>query len=91
MAERSSGQTALIQAAQRGDTADVQALLAKGVNVNLSTEDGVTALMEAALHGHPEIVQALLAKVSSKNNFNNAEAGGGGGNSTLRGRLRVVI
>jgi uncharacterized protein len=57
------GLTALMKAAARADTPAVQALLAKGANVNLQTEGTrLTALMCAAYFGHTGIVTTLLAR-----------------------------
>lgn len=39
-----------------------QALLAKGADVHLKSDDGKTALLWAAYKRHPAVVQALLAK-----------------------------
>jgi len=50
----------LIDAATYGDTAAVQALLAKGAEVNTKTNDGRTALMAASEEGQREVVRALL-------------------------------
>ena len=55
----------LFEAASKGDTEKVQALLAKGADVNAKRDDGVTALMEAKKKGHKEIVQ-LLKKAGAK-------------------------
>ena len=53
----------LIEAAKKGETATVQALLAKGVDVNRRDKQyGWTALIWAAREGHTATVQALLAK-----------------------------
>ena len=52
----------LLAAAKRGDIGTVQALLAKGADVNAATPTGGTALMAAAAAGHLDIVRALLAK-----------------------------
>ena len=57
----------LINAADRGDVAVVQALLAKGVKVNAKAENGHTALMAASFHGHRALVQALLDKKAEVN------------------------
>ena len=57
----------LISAAFRGDAAAVQALLAKGADVNAKNNDGVTALMVASENGHLDVVQALLAKGAEVN------------------------
>lgn len=58
--------TALMLAADKGNIETVQALLAKGADVN-TENDGNTALMLAAMNGHAEIVQALLAKGADVN------------------------
>jgi ankyrin repeat protein len=57
----------LISAAERGDAAVVQALLAEGTDVNAKTNDGRTALIVASYNGHLELVQALLAKGAEVN------------------------
>lgn len=50
---------ALINAAQRGNVAEVKALIAKGADVNHPTRYK-TALMHAASEGHAEVVDLLL-------------------------------
>jgi ankyrin repeat protein len=60
----------LIDAAGRGDAAAVQALLAKGTDVNAKDSNGRTALIEASLYNdnsHVEVVRALLAKGADVN------------------------
>ena len=57
----------LINAAIRGDAAAVQALLAKGAEVNAKGNDGWTALILASQEGHLHVVQALLAKGADVN------------------------
>jgi ankyrin repeat protein len=52
----------------------VQALLAKGAQVNAQDSNGVTALILASLQGHIEVVQALLDKGADVN----AKANDGG-------------
>lgn len=53
----------LISAAERGDAAMVQALLAKGANANANAANGgATALMMASQEGRLEVVQVLLDK-----------------------------
>ena len=52
-------QTPLMEAALRGDTEKVKALLAQGADVNAKTRFGGTALMYAARNGHKEIVRIL--------------------------------
>jgi len=62
----------LISAAERGDTAVVKALLAKGVKVNARDIYGSTALILAAGNGHLGVVRALLAKgavVNAKDSY----------------------
>ncbi len=59
----------LIEAAQRGDTAAVEALLAEGADVNGRNNIGLTPLMAAAWAGHTHTVQVLLdagAKVNAR-------------------------
>lgn len=51
---------ALVQAAESGDLARVNALLAGGVQVNARVEKGATALSSAACFGHEKIVRALI-------------------------------
>jgi ankyrin repeat protein len=61
----------LLVAAQAGDTADVQSLLAKGVDINSRGAYGNTPLMSAALTGHTDTVRVLLergADVNAKGN-----------------------
>ena len=57
--------TALMTACFRGDRDVVQALLAKGADVNAETNDGQTALDAAKAGGRPA-VRALLAKAGAK-------------------------
>ena len=55
--------TPLIEAAKKGDTQKVQALLAKGEDVNAEDDEtGHTALQWAAHKGHTDTVQAMLAE-----------------------------
>jgi hypothetical protein len=62
-----AAQTPLMEAAKKGDTEKVQALLAQGADVNAKGNDGFTALIMAARYGHTDIVQALLAKGANVN------------------------
>lgn len=63
----------LIDAAKKGDTADVKTLLNKGADANAKDKGGWTALMEASQNGHTEIVNALLNKGADVNaKFNNS-------------------
>ncbi|MFZ3091694.1 MAG: ankyrin repeat domain-containing protein [Nitrospirota bacterium] len=55
----------LIEAARKGDTAGVNALLNKGADVNAKDKYGWTALMLASKKGHTGIVQ-LLKKAGAK-------------------------
>jgi ankyrin repeat protein len=57
----------LIESAQKGDIAGVNALLNKGADVNAKDKDGWTALMEASNNGHTEIVKALIDKGANIN------------------------
>ena len=49
-----------IEAAKRGDTVSIKALLETGANVNTTDINDRTALMWAAQKGHTETAQALL-------------------------------
>lgn len=65
----------LWKAARQGDAATVQALLAKGVDVNTKFRYGATALSYACDRGHVEVVKVLLehgADVNVKDTFYNA-------------------
>jgi ankyrin repeat protein len=57
----------LLEAAQVGDTSDVQSLLAQGVDPNGRGADGNTALMGAAVTGHTDIVRVLLERGANVN------------------------
>ncbi|MGC1377500.1 MAG: ankyrin repeat domain-containing protein, partial [Anaerolineales bacterium] len=57
----------LINAASRGDAVAVQAMLARGVDINSKASAGATALIEASARGHLNVVQALLAKEADIN------------------------
>lgn len=67
----------LVEAAKKGDPSAVQRLLACGVDVNASDENGVTALMWAAGDGHLELVNLLLESGANVNLRDN------GGNTAL--------
>ena len=54
------GETLLMKAADRGNVAEVQRLLAAGAPVNAKDNDGETALMMAADDGHAAVVKLLL-------------------------------
>lgn len=58
-------------AAQDGNLAEVEKLIASGTNVDEGNEYGETALMKAAASGHVNVVTALLDR---KNNKANIEA-----------------
>jgi ankyrin repeat protein len=55
------GQTALYQAAQKGNLGIVKLLVSRGAKVNSVDKDGGTPLSVAAYHGHTEVVRTLLA------------------------------
>ncbi len=54
------GETALMEAADDGDTEAVRLLIKHGANVNAANEDGCTALMMAADEGHTQAVRVLI-------------------------------
>ena len=56
------GKTALIRAAEEGDTETVEMLLDREADIEAKTNDGETALMLAAGQGHTETVELLLDK-----------------------------
>jgi hypothetical protein len=57
----------LVQAANIGNLNEINALLAKGADVNAKTNDGSTALMNASQEGHKDIIDALLSKGADAN------------------------
>jgi outer membrane protein assembly factor BamB len=62
----------LWEAARKGDAKAVDALLAKGVDVNAKTPYGVTALYFAASQGHANVINVLVkhkADVNAKDTF----------------------
>ena len=64
----------LFKAIKEGSLAQVKALVAKGMDVNLRTSTGSTPLMYAADGNHPDIIRFLLASgadVNAKNGANN--------------------
>ena len=67
----------LIEAAERGDTAAVDALLAAGAPVDATSPTGLTALHKASHLGHTSIVSSLLE--------NGAGVGRTGGDQRLDG------
>jgi len=53
------GKSALMAAAERGDTVSVRSLLAKSADVNSRDQDGKNALNHALENGHQKVVQLL--------------------------------
>ena len=71
----------VFEAIERGDTANVEALLAKGVDVNAKDKIGWTPLHRAAYGGKKDLVELLLAKgaeVNAKGGDVNDKVGNGG-------------
>jgi ankyrin repeat protein len=50
----------MLEAAGKGNTARVQELLERGVNVNMRGADGNTPIMEATYGGHLDVIKLLL-------------------------------
>ena len=64
----------LLDAAWRGDSQQVKALLDEGANIDYQSENGSTALHYAAYHDHVEVTALLLdlgASTDIKNNLGN--------------------
>ncbi len=60
--ERAGGWSALMTAAEAGDSAGARAAVAAGAEVNAADEDGWTALHLAALNDRAAVVELLLAQ-----------------------------
>jgi uncharacterized protein len=54
------GQTALMNAAYRGDAELAQLLIGRGANLNLTAKYRLTALMLAVINNHAEVVRVLV-------------------------------
>jgi outer membrane protein assembly factor BamB len=68
---------ALLEAARRGDAAQVASLLDKGANVNAKARYGVTPLIFAATNGHITVVRLLVSRgadVNAQDSFYQARA-----------------
>jgi uncharacterized protein len=62
----------LLAAARGGDTAKLQSLVGKGVNVNFARADGLTALSEAIFYNNPQAIDLLIragADVNVSDNY----------------------
>jgi hypothetical protein len=57
----------LLNAAEKGDTATVRAMLKKGADINITDRDGLTPLMWACYMGHFTITKVLLDKGANVN------------------------
>ena len=66
------GKTPLMDAIIKEDADQVNALIAKGINVNEQDEHGWTALQLAAAYGRGDIVDALLANKRADPNIKNS-------------------
>jgi uncharacterized protein YceK len=79
----------LLKAASRGDVDAVNAMLAKGADINETYDHGRTALMYAAWNSHIAVVQLLLdrgADVDAKDQYGNTALT----IATRRGHTEVV-
>jgi len=61
------GQTALMNAAYRGDTELAQVLIGRGADLNHTAKYRLTALMLAVINDHREIVELLVNAGADKN------------------------
>ena len=61
----------LLSVTQKGSLAEVEALLAQGVDINCKNENGSSPLIIASFHGHLAILKLLLSKQCDKNMRNN--------------------
>ena len=66
-AQNQYGNTALIEAANHGDTDIVKLLMPSNPSLDLTSTGGRTALMCAAFKGHGEIVEILLKNGANVN------------------------
>ena len=73
--EETTRRTALIYAAQQGDTQVVRQLLAAGAQVNLQDKNGVTALMQSINYEHREIALILINAGANVNLRTNKDDG----------------
>src|SRR5262245_28600721 len=67
---QAAGDSALVEAAKKGDVATVRALIAKKVDVNEAGRDGSTALLWAAYQADLPMAQALIAAGARPNTPN---------------------
>lgn len=75
MAHAQSPDAALIEAAARGDTAQVRSLLARGAGVRARDAEGRTALVAATYGNHVEAARLLIgagADVNAQDNIRNS-------------------
>ena len=70
--QNSQGQTALTEAASRGNLELIQELIAAKANVNIQESSGATALIYAAFDGNLALVNTLLAAGANPNFQTNA-------------------
>ena len=64
-----------IDAAEKGNLAEVENLLDKGADINTKGALGLTALMVASLEGHKEVVELLINKGADVNARDDFEGG----------------
>jgi ankyrin repeat protein len=89
MAGTALGQSAIADAASKGDTAQIERLLKSGANVNAQQDDGATALQWAAYRGDAALVERLL-KAGAKVNLANRNGATPLWLASMRGDAAVI-
>ena len=73
-AERTDGETALLQASRNGHGEVASLLLSSGADVNVQSNDGMTTLLAATVNRHAEVFSLLLSYWEAAREAANAQA-----------------